>query len=66
MLCISERDRERKMETEQGGERESIYGSVGRKAVAKTKIHTSRCTNTSLKRLVLIYAVSDGDGGDTA
>lgn len=38
-------------------ERESIYGSEGRKAVAKTKTHTSRRTNTSLKRLTLIYAV---------
>lgn len=58
--------REREGDGNWAGRRESIYSSVGRMAVAKTKIHTSRCTNTSPKRLVLIYAVTDGDGGDTA
>lgn len=65
-MYIRERDRGREGDGNWAGWRESIYSSVGREAVAKTKIHTSRCTNTSLKRLILIYAVTDGDGGDAA
>lgn len=50
------------METEQGGERERLSGRGRRRevAVAKKK-NTRRTNNTSLKRLILIYAVTDGE-----
>lgn len=57
VIAMYIREREREGWRLSRVERGSIYGSEGRKAVAKTKTHTCRRTNASLKRLTLIYAV---------